>query len=274
MRIKYLMLLVVLASATVSAQQSDSFPTDAALADSATTNDIDDDLTVAKMSYSGTPKKYTIADIEIVGVENLDKKILINLSGLKVGQTITVPGDDISQAARRYWNHGLFSSVKIYQSKVVGRDIYLQIKLVERPRLSEINFYGLKRSEVDDVDSKVAMMKGSQVTPFMITRAKKYVTNYFVDKGFYNTEVTIIQRNDANNPNQVILDITVDKKEKVKVRELNISGNTVMSYRKLNRAMKKTNAKKLYNFFRTKKFVKEKYEEDLGNLIEIGRAHV
>ncbi len=269
MRIKYLMLLVVLASATVSAQQSDSFPTDAALADSATTNDIDDDLTVAKMSYSGTPKKYTIADIEIVGVENLDKKILINLSGLKVGQTITVPGDDISQAARRYWNHGLFSSVKIYQSKVVGRDIYLQIKLVERPRLSEINFYGLKRSEVDDVDSKVAMMKGSQVTPFMITRAKKYVTNYFVDKGFYNTEVTIIQRNDANNPNQVILDITVDKKEKVKVRELNISGNTVMSYRKLNRAMKKTNAKKLYNFFRTKKFVKEKYEEDLGNLIAI-----
>ena len=147
MRIKYLMLLVVLASATVSAQQSDSFPTDAAPADSATTNDIDDDLTVAKMSYSGAPKKYTIADIEIVGVENLDKKILINLSGLKVGQTITVPGDDISQAARRYWNHGLFSSVKIYQSKVVGRDIYLQIKLVERPRLSEINFYGLKRSE-------------------------------------------------------------------------------------------------------------------------------
>lgn len=268
MRTIYLLLLMFSIGTAVAAQQSQSNQADTLATDSVADNEIIDEP-IANVSYSGTPRKYTIADIEIVGVENLDPKILVNLSGLKVGQTITIPGDEVTQALKRYWNHGLFSDVKIFQKKIVDRDIYLQIKLTERPRLSEINFYGLKHSEVDDVDNKVAMMRGSQVTPFMIARAKKYVTSYFVEKGFYNAEVNIAQRNDPNKPNQVILDITVDKKEKVKVRSLTFHGNDVLSYRKLNRAMKKTNAKKWYNFFRTKKFIQDKYQEDLTALIAL-----
>lgn len=268
MRTIYLLLLMFSIGTAVAAQQSQSNQADTLATDSVADNEIIDEP-IANVSYSGTPRKYTIADIEIVGVENLDPKILVNLSGLKVGQTITIPGDEVTQALKRYWNHGLFSDAKIFQKKIVDRDIYLQIKLTERPRLSEINFYGLKHSEVDDVDNKVAMMRGSQVTPFMIARAKKYVTSYFVEKGFYNAEVNIAQRNDPNKPNQVILDITVDKKEKVKVRSLTFHGNDVLSYRKLNRAMKKTNAKKWYNFFRTKKFIQDKYQEDLTALIAL-----
>ena len=59
--------------------------------------------------YSGTPKKYEIADIKVEGVKNYEDYVLIGLSGLSVGQTITVPGDEITGAIRRYWRHGLFS---------------------------------------------------------------------------------------------------------------------------------------------------------------------
>ena len=225
---------------------------------------------VSYISYSGNPRKYVISEIEVVGVENLDAKILVNLSGLRVGQTVPIPGDEISQAIRRYWDHGLFSDVKIYFTPSSdNREVALQIYLQERPRLTDIVFHGLKKSEIETISGKVAMMKGSQVTPFMVTRAEKYVTDYFVEKGFYNTTVNIIQKEDPAKPNHVLLDIYVDKKEKVKVNSLVFEGNEILSYHKLNSSMKKTNAKgKIRNFFRTKKFVKEKYEEDLVALID------
>lgn len=223
---------------------------------------------VTKASYSGIARKYEIADIVVTGVENLDQKVLLNLSGLKVGQEVSIPGDDITQALRRYWNHGLFSDVKIYQTKVEDKKVWLEIALQERPRLSDINFFGVKRSEVKEVEQKVAIMKGTQVTPFLVSRAEKYVKDFFVGKGFYNVGVNIVQRNDVSKPNHVILDINVDKKEKVKVKKLTFVGNKEMTYSKLNRAMKKTNDKSILNFFRTKKFVKENYENDLVALIE------
>ncbi len=225
---------------------------------------------VSYISYSGNPRKYVISEIEVVGVENLDAKILVNLSGLRVGQTVPIPGDEISQAIRRYWDHGLFSDVKVYFTPSAdNREVSLQIYLQERPRLSDIFFHGLKKSEIETISGKVAMMKGSQVTPFMVTRAEKYVTDYFVEKGFYNTTVNILQKEDPAKPNHVLLDVNVDKKEKVKVNSLVFEDNQVLSYHQLNRAMKKTNAKgKIRNFFRTKKFVKDKYEEDLVALID------
>lgn len=255
----YTILIALLMVVSLAAQNT-------APADSTTTAE---DEPVTKASYSGIPRKYTIADISVTGCENLDQKILINLSGLKVGQEIAIPGDAITQALKRYWNHGLFSDVKIFQRKVVDNQVYLEIALKERPRLNDIDFVGLKRSEVKEVEEKVAMMKETQVTPFLITRAEKYVRDYFVAKGFYNAEVKIVQRDDPKRPNYVNLEINVDKKEKVKVKNLDIEGNKEIKYRKLNRAMKKTNEKKLYNFFRTKKFIKEEYENDLRNLIDL-----
>lgn len=223
---------------------------------------------VTTASYARAGRKYTIAGIDITGADNLDRKILLNLSGLRIGQEVQIPGTEITQTLKRFWNHGLFSDVKIYQTRVEGKDVYLEIALKERPRLSEVNFIGIKKSEKKDVESKVLMMKNTQVTPFLITRTEKYISDYFVGKGYYNVEVNVQQRNDPNKENYVILDINIDKKEKVKVRSLVFNGNKQLSYRKLNRAMKKTNEKKLYNFFRTKKFVREEYDKDLAALID------
>ncbi len=221
------------------------------------------------ISYSANPSKYKIAGIKVTGVENYDPKILVNLSGLSVGDKVNIPGEEISDAIRRYWDHGLFSDVKIKATKIQNDKIWLEIELKERPRLSKINYYGLKKSEMETVEEKISMMKGKQVTPYSVNRAEKYITDHFVAKGFYNTEVRIVQKDDPSKANHVILDVSVDKKDKVKVKSLVFEGNTVMSYNKLNRVMKKTNVrKKLRNFFRTKKFIYEKYDEDLKALVD------
>ena len=219
--------------------------------------------------YSGTPKKYEIGGIKVEGVKNYEDYVLIGLSGLSVGQTIVVPGDDITTAVKRYWRHGLFSDVQILAEKIVGDKIYLKIILTQRPRIADIRYHGVKKSEREDLEAKLGLVKGSQITPNLIDRAKILIKKHFDEKGFKNAEVTIVERDLADNKDQVDVDVMIDKKEKVKVHKITIDGNTVLSDKKLKRVMKKTNEKnKLVNLFRTKKFIEEKYEEDKQHIID------
>ena len=218
--------------------------------------------------YSGTPKKYEIADISIEGAENYEDYVIIGLSGLSKGQVVSVPGDEITQACRRYWRHGLFSDVNITAEKIEGNKIWITIHLKMRPRASEIRYNGVKKSEREDLETKLGMIKGGQVTPNILDRAKILAKRYFDDKGFKNAEVTILQRDDPKNKDQVIIDVNIDKKEKVKVHKIVIDGNMALSDKKFKKTMKKTNEKgKLMNLFKAKKFVPDRYEEDKENVI-------
>ena len=213
--------------------------------------------------YSGTPKKYEIADIKVEGVKNYEDYVLIGLSGLSVGQTISVPGDEITSAIKRYWRHGLFSNVQITAEKIEGNKIWLKISLTQRPRISEIRYHGVKKSERQDLETRLGLVKGSQITPNLVDRAKTLIKRYFDDKGFKNAEIIISQKDDVSNENQVIVDVNIDK------NEITIVGNKAIKTSKLKRVMKKTNEKgKLKNLFRTKKFINEKYEEDKQLIID------
>lgn len=229
----------------------------------------DDDTPKPVILYSGMPKQYEIGGIAVEGVTNYEDYILIGLSGLAVGQKITVPGEEITQAIRRYWRHGLFSNVRITAEKIEGDKIYLKITLAQRPRISEINYYGVKKSERQDLEARLGLVKGSQITPNLIDRAKTLIKRYFDDKGYKNAEIVITQKDDPNSDGQVIVNINIDKKEKVKVNQIEIVGNEALKTSKIKRVMKKTNEKgKLINLFRTKKFVEENYEADKQRVID------
>lgn len=219
--------------------------------------------------YSSNPKKYEIGGISITGAKNYEDYVLIGFSGLTIGQQITIPGPDITNAVNRFWKHGLFSDVSINADKIVGNKIFLNIDLKQRPRISKINYLGLKKSEREDIDAKIGFINGNQITPNQIERAKFLIKKYFDEKGFNNAEITIVQKDDLSKENQVIVDVVVDKKEKVKVNQIHITGNSALSENKIERVMKKTNEKKkLLNLFRTKKFVPENYEADKELILE------
>ncbi|HAH22319.1 MAG TPA: outer membrane protein assembly factor BamA [Prolixibacteraceae bacterium] len=215
-----------------------------------------------------TPKEYIIAKLDVQGIKYLDTQVLLQISGLNVGDKILVPGDAITNSIKKLWNHGLFSDVKITADKIMGDSIWLRVDLQERPRLAEVNFSGVSKSEKDDITEKVLLLKGSQVTDNQIITASKKIKGIFLDKGFLNTEVNIIQRDDTTQSNSVILDVKVDKKEKVKISDIVYHGNKNLKSSILDHSMKKTKAKKLRNFFSSKKFLGEKYAEDKINLIK------
>ena len=227
------------------------------------------------ISYAGTPKTLVLGGINVSGIEGYEDYMLAGISGLSVGQEITVPGNEITDAVKRYWRHGLFSDVKISADSIVGDKIYLHVSLAMRPRVSVINYVGLKKSEREDMENKLGLLKGAQITPNMIDRAKILAKRYFDDKGFKNADIEVRQRDDVSNKNQVILDVIIDKKEKMKVRDIIIEGNAQLPSSKIKGgflrkgAFAKTHeAGKLSTLFKAKKFTPERWAADKKKLIE------
>ena len=226
------------------------------------------------ITYSGTPKTYKLAGLTVTGIEGYEDYVLTGISGLTVGQELEVPGTAITDAVKRYWKHGLFSDVSISADSIVGDNIYLKIHLAPRPRISTINYNGLKKTEREDMEKKLGLLKGGQITPNMIDRAKILAKKYFEDKGYKNAEVFIRQRDDVAAKNQVILDIDVDKKEKLKVRTITIDGDNQLGEKKIKGTLfskgafaKTHEAGKLSNLLKSKKFTPERWAEDKKNLI-------
>ena len=231
----------------------------------------DDDDVIEKpvILYTTTPRRYEIGGITVSGIDDYEDYVLIGLSGLSVGQIITVPGEEITEATKRYWKNGLFSNVCITAERIVGNKIYINIALEKRPRLSDINYNGVKKSEREDLEEKIGLMKGNQITPNMIDRARIVIKRYFDDKGFKEADIQLVQRDDLANPGNIILDINIDKKEKIKVHSITIDGNEALPDSKLLWAMKKTNKKGFNRYlFRQKKFIQTDYEADKQHVID------
>lgn len=228
-----------------------------------------------EISYAGTPRSGVIGGIAVSGVEGYEDYMLTGISGLTVGQKIELPGQEITEAVKRYWKHGLFSNVQIAADSIVGDKIYLHFYLALRPRVSTINYIGVKKSEREDLETKLGLLKGNQITPNMIDRAELLAKNYFDDKGYKKAEINIRQRDDVTAKNQVILDVEIDKKEKMKVRQIIIEGNKNLSDSKIKGGLftkgaftKTHEAGKLSTFLKSKKYTPERYKTDKQNLID------
>ncbi len=252
------------------------------------------------------PKNYEIGGITVTGVKFLDNSVLVTLSGLTVGDKITVPGEAISKAIKNLWDQGLFENVIISATQIQGDLIFLNIDLKERPRMSTFTFGGIKKAEADNVRDEIKIASGDVVTENMLIRTKNIVRNYFVEKGYFDTDVRIIQIPDSIRKNHVRLQINIDKKDKVKIQPINITGNQHFDDQRVKKFMKETKEKGsltpfnqlekyvfdlvkhavtfrftdmiddtrnyiIRNFnpriFKSSKFIKEKYEEDLVSII-------
>ena len=126
----------------------------------------------------GQTRHMPIGGISVEGVDNYDENLLIGISGLSVGDMISFPGEDISQAIKRYWKHGLFSTVKIEADKIQNDSVYLKVVLSLRPRVSQLNINGVKKSESDDLQGKMGIVKGNKITPNVVDRAKIVAKRY------------------------------------------------------------------------------------------------
>ncbi|OFY94591.1 MAG: outer membrane protein assembly factor BamA, partial [Bacteroidetes bacterium RIFOXYC12_FULL_35_7] len=216
------------------------------------------------------PKEYEIGGITISGIKFLDQDVLINLTGLQIGDTIPVPGEDLTKAIEKLWKQNLFSDIKITATRTIENKIFLDFYLLERPRLARFSFNGIKKGEADDIREKINLVKGAQVTDNILMKSTNTIKSYFIEKGFLNVEVEIKQQDDTAMQNHIILDFDIKKNNKVKIFKVDFQGNTVFTERQLLRAMKNTKQKNgpgKYNIFRTSKFIEENFRDDKNKII-------
>ncbi len=195
-------------------------------------------IDIMELNYS-KPQKYRIAEIKAVGLTTLDEIAILSLSGLKVDDVIEVPGDAISNALKKLWGQGIIGDVKVLVTKVEGDDIYLLLDLTERPRFSRVEFSGISKTQESELKDKVNI-RGRVVRDDVLNTAKRNIEKYYLDKGFLNTDVKIIQERDTTIPNSVKLRFEVDPKTKVKINEIKVFGNEEISDFTVKRKLKKT----------------------------------
>ncbi len=204
---------------------------------------------LSEISYDH-PQKFIIGNIDVSGINYLDKSVVIMLSDLEKGQKIKVPGDAITTAIRNLWNQGLFDNISILATKIKGDTIDLDIYLQEKPKLNKYSYTGIKKSEQDDLKDKINLTRGDVVSSHLIMRTENIIKNYYRNKGFLNTQVTISSKNagPTKNPREFVnLTINVKKNKRVKIGVINIYGNHAFSNEKVKKAMKDTREKGYFN---------------------------
>ena len=146
-----------------------------------------------------SPQRYQIGGIEVKGTKYLDPNVLINLSGLSIGETVTIPGEDIGNGIRALWKQGLFSDVKIYATRFVNDVVFLQFELKERERLSKYTFKGIPKGDEDDLRDKIGLVRGKIVDDDLLSKTKGIILDHYREKGYFNAHInTTIQPDGLN----------------------------------------------------------------------------
>jgi outer membrane protein insertion porin family len=248
MKLKYYITLIVLLIVSGSYAQIDSIQGPAGIGD-------------LEIDFKN-PKQYQLGPIRVEGADNFDHQAIKLIAGLRQGQTITIPGEQISKAIKNLWKEGLFSDVEIYAEKEVAGVIYLTIKILPRPKLSRFKFKGINKRDADNVREEISLYSGKTITENLVYQTESKIKGYFREKGFYSVKVKINHEVDTLMNNSEIFLIDIDKGHKVGIKELNFVGVESIPEWKLKMAMKDTKEKKLWRFFKRSKFTEGAYQKD------------
>jgi len=168
------------------------------------------------------PQTFEIGPVRVVGADNYDHQAIKLIAGLRTGQKITLPSQQISKAIQNLWAEGLFSDVAIYAEKEVAGIVYLVIELSPRPKLSKFRFVGVNKREADKLREEITLYAGKTITENLIFETKSKIRSYYRDKGFYYAKVQIARQTDTLINNSEIFVIDIDKGIKIGIKEIEL----------------------------------------------------
>ncbi len=213
-------------------------------------------------------KKYILGGLEVTGLQSYNEQTVKTYTGLRVGQPITLPGEQISAIINKLWGLELFTDIEFYITDIQGDNVFLELNILERPTLSKVTMNGVKDRKVDEILKDTDLKKGKKITESLISNSKNYIQNKYKKKGYFNTKVNIITVKDTSETNARSMVVNVDKGDKVKIKDIVFEGNDKLAAKKLRKALKKTKKKKLGRFWKKSKFIKDDYDNDLSLLMD------
>jgi outer membrane protein insertion porin family len=223
--------------------------------------------TAQELSYDDG-KSYILGGIEVTGLQSYNEQTVKTYTGLRVGQPIIVPGEQISAVINKLWGLELFSAIDFFITNIEGNEVFLELNIIERPTLTTVKFTGVKERKVDELVKDTDLKKGKKITESLISNTKNYLANKYRKQGYLNTKVAIVTKVDTSQVNARSMLVSIDKGDKVKISAIIFEGNEQLSDKKLRKALKSTKQKKLGRFWKKSKYIKKDYETDLGLLAD------
>lgn len=213
-------------------------------------------------------KRYILGGLEVTGLQSYNEQTVKTYTGLRIGQPITVPGDEISAVINKLWGLELFTDINFYITNIEGENVFLELNIIERPTLTDVTVYGEKKRKIADILKDADLKKGKKITESLIANTKNYLQNKYKKKGHLNVQVNIATAKDTVDAHTESMVINIKKGPKVKIRDIVFEGNEQLSDKKLRKALKNTKKKKFYRFWKKSKYIQEDYKKDLVTLVD------
>ncbi|XLS29898.1 outer membrane protein assembly factor BamA [Flavobacteriaceae bacterium M23B6Z8] len=213
-------------------------------------------------------KKYILGGVEVTGIKSYNAQTVITYTGLRTGQVITIPGEEISKVLNKLWKLELFSDINLYITNIEGETVYLELNIQELPTLSEAKVTGIKKKKAENIIKDTELKKGKKVTESFLTNTKNYILNKYKKQGYLNAKVNILTKADTTETNALKVLVDIDKGNKVKISKINFEGNEKLKDKKLRKAMSNTKKKMPLRFWKKSKFIDADYKEDLSSIVD------
>ncbi|MEM1258362.1 MAG: POTRA domain-containing protein [Bacteroidota bacterium] len=225
-------------------------------------------INLAQVTSLETAKKYILGGLEVTGLQSYNEQTVKTYTGLRIGQSITIPGEEISGVIKKLWGLELFSELDFFYA-VEGDKVFLELRIKERPTLSRVTVYGVKKRKVQGIIDDTDLKKGKKITESLIANTKNYLENKYKKQGFLNAKVTIATAKDTVGTNSESMVVNVRKGDKVKIKSIEFEGNEKVKDKRLRKALGKAKIrkKKLGAFWQRSKYTEEEYKEGLENLV-------
>ncbi len=214
------------------------------------------------------PRKYTVGGVGVEGNQYFSENQILQLTGLKAGMEITVPGDDVTGIVRRLVAQKYFEDVAVRIDSVKADSAWVKVVIRERPRVSRWTYTGVKSGEKKDLQERLNLRPGREFSDYVKNTSTDIIKRYYKEKGFNNVKVDTEVSKDSVIRSAIRVNFVVDRGKKIHIKKINFTGNTDVKERKLAKNMKETHAATWYNFFKSKKFKEKEYQTDRKTVLD------
>ncbi|MAC62555.1 MAG: outer membrane protein assembly factor BamA [Flavobacteriaceae bacterium] len=230
-------------------------------------------LIIGAFSYGQTEsfvkgKTYELDSITVSGIKTFNEQTVISYSGLRKGQKIKVPGEEVSSVINKLWGLELFSNINVYVTNVENNKISLDIEIDELPTLTDVKINGLKKGNTETIIKDTELTKGKKLSESFMTNTKNYIINKYKKEGFLDTKVNLNTIKDTIGANSYKMVVNIDKGQRIKIKEIDFNGNEVFKESKLRSKLKNTKIKNPIRFWKRSKYINNDFNDDLNGLIE------
>ena len=213
-------------------------------------------------------KSYILDSISVRGIKTFNAQTVISYSGLRKGQEISLPGEEVSAVISKLWGLDLFSDINFYITKVENNSVSVEIDIEELPTLTDVKINGLKKGSIESLIKDTELVTGKKLSESFLINTKNYIVNKYKKEGFLDTKVVLNTIKDSVGTNSYKIVVNIDKGSRIKIKDIEFVGNEVYKGNKLRSQLKNTKVKNPVRFWKRSKFIDNDFKDDLSDLID------